>query len=65
MAVHAKRIVRGSGRVEFTVSAKDLLNPEHPLHAALKQFCGDKEITKRQATKFLQKYPQYREAKNG
>ena len=41
--------------------AADLLNDEHPLHACFVRFCKDAEPTKRQARKFLQKYPQYRE----
>ena len=43
------------------LQASDLLNDEHPLHACFVRFCKDAEPTKRQARKFLQKYPQYRE----
>lgn len=42
------------------MTAVDLLNTDHPLNKSFLQFCGEKEATKRQARKFLQKYPQYR-----
>lgn len=42
------------------LQASDLLNIGHPLHEAFVKFCGDNEPTKRQARKFLSKYPQYR-----
>ena len=41
--------------------AADILKKSHELYKSLVEFCGDKDITKRQARKFLQKYPQYRE----
>ena len=41
------------------MKAADLLKSDHPLHKAFVAFCGEKEPTKRQARKFLQKYPQY------
>ncbi len=62
MSVKAKRIVKGPGRLEYAVSAAHLLKPEHPLNATLVAWCG-KQPTKRQARKFLQKYPYYRESR--
>ena len=41
--------------------ASDVLNSEHPLHKSFIAFCGDTPPSKRQARKFLQKFPQYRE----
>ena len=41
--------------------ASDLLNEDHPLYEAFFAFCGENPVSKRQARKFLQKYPQYRE----
>lgn len=55
----------GRGRLEYAVSAADLLKDDHPLHAAFTKWVGDKDATKRQAAKFLQAHPQYREVKNG
>ena len=65
MAVSAKRIVRGVGRLSYNVSAADLLKSEHPLHNPFLVFCGAKAPSKRQAVRFLQKFPQYREIKAG
>ena len=65
MAVHAKRRVSGVGRLEYTVSAADILSENHPLHKAFVKWLGDKSPTKRQAAKFLQKYPKFREAQDG
>lgn len=65
MAVAAKRRVRGVGRVEFTVSAGDILKADHPLNSAFLKFCGATAPSKRQAARFLQKFPQYREVKTG
>ena len=42
------------------LTAADLLNESHPLHKAFVKFCGTVTPSKRQARKFLQKYPQYR-----
>ena len=42
------------------LTAADLLQEDHPLHKSFVKFCGDNEPSKRQARKFLQKYPQYR-----
>ena len=64
MSVKAKRKVSGVGRVEFAVSAADLLKDEHPLRKAFVKWCGDKDATKRQAAKFLQAHPQYKEAQD-
>jgi len=65
MSVKSKRCsVKGVGRVEFAVSAADLLDEKHPLHNAFVKWCGDKDATKRQAAKFLQAHPQYREAQS-
>lgn len=63
MAVRAVRRVRGVGCVVPQVTAAQILKAEHPLNAALVRFCGGKELSKRQAAKFLAKFPQYREAK--
>jgi hypothetical protein len=43
--------------------AADLLKEKHPLHNAFKAWCGEKELTKRQASKFLAAYPAYRTQK--
>jgi hypothetical protein len=42
------------------IKADDLRNPSHPLRKAFLAFCNGKVPTKRQARKFLQKFPQYR-----
>lgn len=63
MSVRAIRIVRGAGCVVPQVTAAQILKAEHPLNAALLRFCGGNAVTKRQAAKFLAKFPQYREAK--
>ena len=48
-------------KVETTpLTAADILKEDHPLYKAFVKFCGDNEPSKRQARKFLQKYPQYR-----
>jgi hypothetical protein len=61
MSVKAKKIVRGVGRLEYATSASDILQEDHPVHKHFVQWLGDKKATKRQAAKFLQRYPQYRE----
>ena len=43
--------------------AKDLLNSSHPLHNLFLRFLGDKPPTRRQARRFLAKFPQYKVAK--
>lgn len=43
------------------LTAADLLNESHPLHKTFVKFCGDNKPSKRQARKFLQKFPQYRD----
>lgn len=65
MAVHAKRSVKGVGRLVYAVSAADVLKADHPLNAAFVAWLGGKSATSRQARKFLQSHSQYREAKNG
>lgn len=42
-----------------TVTAASILDTDHPLHKKFVAFLGGKEPTKRQARKFLQKFPQY------
>jgi len=64
MAVKAKRRVRGVGKLIYGLSASQLLKEDHPLYPSLVKFAGDKPITKRQAVKFLAKYPQFREVKS-
>ena len=44
------------------ITAADLLSEKSPLNKSFLAFCGKNEPTKRQGRKFLQKYPQYREA---
>ena len=46
------------------MKATDLFVDTHPLHAAFVRWLGNREMTKRQARKFLQAYPQYREVKS-
>jgi hypothetical protein len=41
--------------------ASDIMNKGHELYKSFVSFCGDNEPSKRQARKFLQKYPQYRD----
>jgi len=41
------------------MKASDLLDPTHPLHKVFINFVGANQPTKRQARKFLQKFPQY------
>ena len=64
MAVHAKRGVHGVGRVEYAVTAADVLKSDHPLNPAFVAWLNGKPATKRQAREFLQVHPQYREVKN-
>jgi len=45
--------------------AADVLNPNHPLHSTFVKFLAGKEPTKRQARKFLVKYPQYQNEQEG
>lgn len=58
MSVKARKIVKGLNKLEYAINASDILKPEHPLHATFRAWC--KQPTKRQARKFLQKYPYYR-----
>jgi len=39
--------------------ARHMLATSHPLHAALAEFCGDKEVTLRKARKFLTANPHF------
>jgi len=64
MAVKAKRRIRGVGKLVYGLSASQLLQENHPLHASFLKFVGSKPATKRQASKFLAKYPQFREVKS-
>ena len=61
MSVKAKRIVKGVGRLEYATTAQELTQSDHPVYATFVKWCGEKKPTKRQARKFLQQYPQYRE----
>ncbi len=45
------------------LSSAQLLKSEHPLHSALVKFCGEKEVTKRQAAKFLAANPSFRDGR--
>lgn len=65
MTVHAKRSVAGVGRLVYAVSASDVLKADHPLNPMFVKWLDGKVATKRQATKFLQAYPNFREVKNG
>lgn len=64
MAVRAKRKNSGVGRLEYAVSAADILKEDHPLHSAFVKWLGDKSASKRQAAKFLQVFPHYREVRD-
>ena len=64
MAVHAKRKSSGVGRLEYAVSAADILKSDHPLNKPFVKWLGDKSPSKRQAREFLKAYPQYREVHN-
>jgi hypothetical protein len=44
------------------MKAVELMNEEHPLHDMFLKFLNGKSPTKRQARKFLQQNPNYREA---
>lgn len=44
--------------------AVELFVSSHPLHAAFVRWLNGREMTKRQARKFLQQFPQYREIKS-
>ena len=44
------------------LTAADVLNEDNPLHKSFLDFCGENVPSKRQARKFLQKYPVYRDA---
>jgi len=46
------------------MKAVELFVNTHPLHAAFVRFLAGKEMTKRQARKFLAQYPQFREIKS-
>lgn len=54
------RKVRGEGRLEYATSARELLSMSHPLNGVFVKFCGQNPPTKRQAVKFLAKYPTFR-----
>ena len=41
--------------------AADVLKAECPLHDSFLKFVGNKQPTKRQGRRFLQRYPQYRQ----
>lgn len=43
--------------------AADLLDEQHPVHKHFIKWLADKKPTKRQARKFLQAFPKYRETK--
>lgn len=45
------------------VTAGTIMNTEHPLYNSLVKFCRG-NVTKRQARKFLAKYPQFKEIRN-
>ena len=62
MTTHPKKLVyfAKEKQVKYAVYSQELLDPNHPLHSSFIIFCGDKTPTKRQASKFLQKYPDYR-----
>jgi hypothetical protein len=49
------------------LAASDLLLDKHLLHNTFKAWCVEKgtELTRRQAAKFLQAHPAYRQAKSG
>jgi len=40
--------------------AADILDKDHPVNPHFVKWLGDREATKRQARKFLQKFPAYR-----
>lgn len=61
MSVKAKRIVKGVGRLEYATTANELMQPDHPIYDHFIKWLGEKKPTKRQARRFLQQYPQYRE----
>lgn len=65
MSVHAKRVVRGVGVEKPAVLASEILKSDHPLNKPFVKWLGDKSPTKRQAAKFLQAYPNFREVRNG
>ena len=43
------------------IKAADLLDENHPVHKHFVKWLTDKEPSKRQARKFLQAFPKYRE----
>jgi len=43
------------------LTAADILKADHQLHKSFVNFCGENPPTKRQAKKFLQQYPVYRD----
>lgn len=47
------------------MTAKEILNPKHPLHATFQKWLKKKgsEPTKRKAREFLAAYPQYKSVK--
>jgi hypothetical protein len=64
MAVHAKRVVKGAGRVDSAVVAADVLKSDHPLNKAFVAWLGANAATKRKAREFLKAHPQYAEVKS-
>lgn len=48
--------------VKDELTAQEILDLNHPLHPTFMKFLDGKEVTKRQARKFLQEYPQFRSA---
>ena len=42
------------------LNAADLLDPQHPVHKHFQQWLQGRQATKRQARKFLQQFPKYR-----
>ena len=63
MAVHAKKAVKGQGRVGFEVKAADILCSAHALHPMFVRWLAGKPASRRQAREFLREHPHYRNAK--
>lgn len=59
-----KRTSYVSREVKPAVTAQSLLQEGHPLYNSFVRFCRGNTPTKRQARKFLYKYPQFREYKD-
>jgi hypothetical protein len=64
MSVHAKRVVKGVGRVDNVVCAADVLKSAHPLNPAFIAWLADKPATKRKGSEFLKVHPQYRQVQS-